>query len=122
MKKTVDEYIAMGIDRPMAEYYASGKKKLVHIVPNDDFTLTLTFDNGEQRLYDMTPALKPGTVFEPFMKLENFRRVYLDDTHCIAWDIDPNVDSNIVWNNKVDICPDCCYVDSKPISGGIANV
>ena len=31
-------------------------------------------------------------------------------------DIDPNVDSDVVWNNKVDLCPDSCYVDSVPIS------
>ena len=122
MKRTVEEYLAMGFDRPMAEYYAAGKKKLVHIVANDDFTLTLTFDNGETRLYDMSPVLKPGTVFEPFMQIENFRRAYLDDTHCIAWDIDPNIARNVVWGNKVDICPDSCYVDSKPVEGGKADV
>ena len=22
------------------------------------------------------------------------------------------IDSNVVWNNKVDLCPDSCYVDS----------
>ena len=30
---------------------------------------------------------------------------------------DPNVDSEVVWNNKVDLCPDCCYVDSVPYGG-----
>ena len=76
----------------------------------NDFTLTISFDNGEKRLYDMRALLKKGTVFEPFLSLENFRRVYVDDTHCIAWDIDPNVDSN-----KVDLCPDGCYIDSIPV-------
>lgn len=46
------------------------------------------------------------------MDIENFRRVYLDDWHVICWDIDPNVDSDIEWMNKVDIDPDGCYVDS----------
>lgn len=45
----------------------------------------------------------------------NFRRVYLDEQGCISWDIDPAVDSNVVWNNKVDLDPDVCYVDSNPI-------
>jgi len=113
--KTIEYYLSKGLDLAMAEYYASGKKRIVSVVPNDDFTLTIGFDNGEQRLLDMSDFLKPGTVFETFMNIENFRRVYVDDTHCIAWDIDPNVDSEEVWNNKVDLCPDCCYVDSVPI-------
>ena len=41
-------------------------------------------------------------------------------TICIAWDIDPNIDSHQVWNNKVDLCPDTCYIDSVPL-GGTAN-
>lgn len=32
-----------------------------------------------------------------------------------AWDIDPDVDSDVVWSNKVDLCPDSCYVDSVPL-------
>lgn len=99
----------------MAEYFSAGRRKIISVVPNDDFTLTLFFDNGEKRLYDVAPLLKKGTVFETFATIENFRRVYLDDEHCVAWDIDPNVDSNVVWNNKVDLCPDGCYVDSVPI-------
>ncbi len=55
------------------------------------------------------------------MKPENFRRVYVDDTHCIAWDIDPSIDSAKVWNNKVDLCPDGCYIDSIPV-GGVSDV
>ena len=116
MKKSVEFYMEKGLDRKMAEYFASGIKRIVDVVPNDDFTLTLTFDNGERRCLDIAPLLKTNTVFEPFMDIGAFRRVYLDDNHCISWDIDPNVDSNEVWNNKVDLCPDCCYVDSVPIT------
>ncbi|MBQ2880828.1 MAG: hypothetical protein IJE40_01030 [Clostridia bacterium] len=59
--------------------------------------------------------LKPNTVFEKFAEIENFKRVYLDETSNISWDIDPNIDSNVVWSNKVDICSDECYINSKPI-------
>lgn len=114
MKKSIEYYLSKGFDRKMAEYYAAGRKKILAAVPNQDFTLTITFDNGEKRIFDVKPILQPGTVFEHFMDYENFKRVYVDDTHCIAWDIDPSVDSNAVWNNKIDLCPDCCYVDSLP--------
>lgn len=115
MPKTVDYYLSKGFDQKMAEYFASGRKRIVGVTPNDDFTLSIRFDNGETRLYNVAPLLKNGTVFEPFASIENFRRVYVDDQHCIAWDIDPDIDSNEVWNNKVDLCPDACYVDSVPI-------
>ena len=119
MANTVKYYLSKGFDLKTAEYFANGKKRITGVVPNNDFTLTISFDNGEKRLYDMRPLLKKGTVFEPFIKLENFRRVYVDDTHCIAWDIDPNIDSNKVWSNKVDLCPDGCYIDSVPVGGAL---
>ena len=115
MTRGVEWYLSHGFDRPMAEYYAAGRKRIMSVTPNEDFTLTLGFDNGEVRLLDCKPFLKPKSVFEPFMQPDNFLRVYLDDANCVSWDIDPNVDSHKVWNNKVDLCPDTCYVDSRPI-------
>ena len=116
MEKTVADYQAQGFDKKMAEYFASGRRLIISVIPNDDFTLTISFDNGEKRLYDVRPFLKPKTIFEPLMKLEVFKRVYVDDTHCVAWDIDSKVDSGKVWNNKIDLSPDSCYVDSLPIT------
>lgn len=116
MPNTVDYYLSKGFDRPMAEYFAGGRKRLAAVAPQRDFTLLLTYEDGEQRVYDMKPFLEKGGVFAQFRDYEEFKRVYLDDEHVVAWDIDPTVDSNVVWNNKVDICPDGCYVDSMPLS------
>ncbi len=115
MANTVEYYLSKGFEQKAAEYFASGRKQLIDVIANNDFTLTLTFDNGEKRLYDVAPLLKKGTVFETFAEIENFRRVYIDGQHCIAWDIDPTIDSEKVWNNKVDLCPDGCYINSVPI-------
>lgn len=115
MRKTVEEYLACGHDLKSAKYFAGGRKRIMHVAPAENFTLLLTFDNGEKRLLDMKPILEPGTVFEPFMNKDNFNRVYLDGTGSVAWDIDPAVDSEEVWNNKVDLCPDSCYMDSQPV-------
>ena len=114
MGKSMEYYLSKGYDKKMAEYFASGRKKIIKVVPRKDFTLELTFDNGETRIYDAYPLLQPGTVFTPFCEWENFSRVYLDENNCVSWDIDPKIDSNKVWNNKVDLCPDTCYVDSIP--------
>lgn len=115
MGKSVEYYLSKGFDKKMAEYFAAGRRTIIGVIPNDDFTLTISFDNGEKRLFDVTPLLVPGTVFEIFADINNFRRVYIDDEHCIAWDINPDIDSSVFWNNKVDLCPDGCYVDSVPL-------
>ena len=107
-------YLARGFDKEVAEYYASGRKKIISAVPNTDFTLTLFFDNGEKRIYDMKPSISEGNVFEPLKDYKIFSRVYLDEASCVSWDIDPEIDSNIVWNNKLDLCPDSCYIYSTP--------
>lgn len=117
MPKDIHFYLSKGFDQPMAEYFAAGRKRITAVTPNEDFTLTLVFDHNEHRLYNCRPFFTKGTVFEPFMQYQNFKRVYLDEQHCVSWDIDPAVDSNVVWNNKVDLCPDSCYVDSTPIGG-----
>lgn len=116
--QNVDYYLSRGFSRPMAEYFAAGRRSIVSVQPKQDFKLLLTFDNGEQRLFDVQPLVLPGTVFSFLSDPSAFARVYLDDAHAVSWDIDPNVDSNLVWSNKLDLSPDVCYVDSTPTEGG----
>jgi hypothetical protein len=117
MAKSIEYYLSKGFDERAAQYFAGGRKEIIGVIPNDDFTLTISFDNGEKRLYDVRPLLKKDTVFEHIATIESFRRVYVDDQRSIAWDIDPSIDSNEIWSNKVDLCPDACYIDSLPIDG-----
>ena len=114
-ERKVQSYLSKGFDRKTAEYFAGGRKRIVSVVANDDFSLRLRFDNGEVRTFNCKPIFEVGTVFAPFRELSNFKRVYLDDCDCVSWDIDPNVDSNEVWSNKVDLCPDSCYMQSVPV-------
>ncbi len=118
MEERVAYYLSKGYDHKMAQYFAAGRRQITAVTPREDFTLLLRFDNGETRLYDARPLLQEKTVFAPFRSWDNFRRVYLDEDHSVSWDIDPNVDSNVVWNNKVNLCPDSCYVDSTPCPAG----
>lgn len=55
MAKRVDYYLSKGCDRAAAEYFANGRRMIVGLVPNDDFILTIRFDNGETRLYNTVP-------------------------------------------------------------------
>lgn len=116
MTKDINYYISKGFDQKTAEYFATGRKTIIKVEPLEDFSLKLWFDNSEIRILDLKPTIQKGKIFEPFNDFQNFKRVYLDDTNNISWDIDPNIDSNIVWNNKVDICSDSCYIDSVLIS------
>ena len=108
----VNYYLDCGCDQKAAAYFASGRKTITSVTANADYTLLLTFDNGEKRLYDTSHLFTTGSVFNKIKPLADFKRVYLDESHCVSWDIDPNVDSKKVWSNKLDLCPDSCYLDS----------
>lgn len=95
------------------EYFIKGPRKIKKITPNDDYTLTIVFDNEEIRLYDMSNSL--FGVFEVLKNIDKFKEAFIDESGNIAWDIDRNLDSNIVWNNRIDVCKDSVYMDSTPI-------
>ena len=106
MPSSVEYYLSKGFDEKTARYFAEGRR----------FAVSVTFDNGEIRSFDATPLIKDGSVFA-FLKDEDaFSRVYVDENHSIAWDKDPNVDSNVEWSNKVDISSDTCYLDGIPMA------
>jgi len=78
--------------------------RVVGVVPNDDYTLTLTFTNGEVRLYDMKPWLDKG-VFRDLQNIGYFR--------CVR--VDQNGFGTVEWPREQDICPDMLYEKSVPV-------
>lgn len=50
MGKSVEYYISKGFDRKIAEYFSNGRRTIVSVIANDDYTLILGFDNGEKRI------------------------------------------------------------------------
>ncbi|WP_461207188.1 DUF2442 domain-containing protein [Clostridium sp. DL1XJH146] len=94
----------------VTDYFKNGSKKIIKVTANDDFTLTVVFDNNEVRLYDLSNNM--FGVFEVLKNKDKFKEVFIDESGNIAWDKDKNVDSNIVWNNRIDICKDSIYMDS----------
>ncbi len=96
----------------VTEYLKSGVKKIVKVIPGEDYSLKVFFDNGEIRMYDMKDML--FGVFEILKDEKKFREVFIDGSGNIAWDKDKNVDSNIEWNNRIDLCKDSVYMDSVP--------
>ena len=49
MGKSAEYYLSKGYDPKAAEYFSAGRRRITKVVPNEDFTLTLTFDNGAPR-------------------------------------------------------------------------
>ena len=69
--------------------------------PSNDYTLTLTFENGEVKRFDVKPYLDIG-IFRALKDLSVFNSVrpYL---------------GSIQWQDGQDFCPDLLYEDSSPL-------
>ena len=115
MKKTFAEYLASGMDERTAHYFAAGRRRVVSAKPSQGYTVVLTFDNGETRVLDCKRQFAEGSLFNKLAEPEAFSRVFVDEGGNLAWDIDPAVDSNVVWSNRIDFCRDACYLNSTPI-------
>ena len=68
------------------------------VIANHDFSLFLTFTNGEQGTFDCKPLLDFG-VFRELQDLRYFCRATV-------------VHGTVVWPHEQDICPDTLYLDS----------
>ncbi len=100
------------IPHDVQEYFASGPFKLLSIIPNNDYSLLLHYSDGTTRKYDMSEKL--FGVFEILKDLDKFATVFIDEDGNIAWDKDPDIDSSLIWNNRIDICSDSAYLNSNP--------
>ena len=72
--------------------------RVVEVTPNDNYTLTLRFTNGEVGIYDCKPLLNFG-VFVELNDLAYFKRVQ-------------PFNGTIIWPHEQDIDPDTLYLDS----------
>ena len=69
------------------------------VVANEDFTLAIVFDNGEEGILDMKPHLGFG-VFQKIRDYDDFKRVR------VAFD-------TIQWDRGVDLDPEFVYAKCK---------
>lgn len=69
------------------------------VKPTNDYNLLLTFDNGEQRKFDMNPHLDKG-IFRELKDINKFNTVRISfDT--IEWDNEADLDLEILYNYSV---------------------
>lgn len=69
--------------------------------PGDDYTILITFKNGEEKVYDMKPLLH-YPMFQPLRNPVFFNTVKTDGM-CVFW------------NDDIDVCPDTLYEKSVPV-------
>ena len=69
------------------------------VIPKDDYTLEITFTNGEVGLFDCAHLLSFG-VFKEFRDVAYFKQARAEG-------------GTVVWPHEQDICPDTLYEDSK---------
>jgi len=72
--------------------------RVINVKPGQDFTLMVTFNNGEQKSFDVKPYLGIGMFKE--LKDEG-----------IFNSVKPFLGS-IRWANGLDLCPDTLYLES----------
>jgi hypothetical protein len=72
--------------------------RVKHVRPEQNFTLLITFDNGEVKIFDVKPYLGIG-LFAELKDLSLFNSV----KPCLG---------SIQWANGVDLCPDTLYLES----------
>lgn len=72
------------------------------VVPQEDYTLLLTFANGEKRIYNALPLLSKA-IFADLKSLPFFL------TARVSGD-------TVIWNDDVDIAPEHLYECSVPVS------
>lgn len=72
------------------------------VIPKDDYKLLLTFENGEERQFDMKPYLDTGV----FKKLKN---INIFNTVGINFD-------TIEWQGGIDFSPEVLYQESIKLS------
>lgn len=93
--------------------YFENPRKIKEVKPIENYTLLLTFDNGEVKQYSMIDEL--NGVFKILKDKEKFNQVFINEVGNIAWNIDNNVDSSKYWENQIDLCKDMLYMESKAI-------
>lgn len=71
------------------------------VAATGDHTLRITFNNGETRLFNVTPYLA-YPAFEALKAISVFMQARV-------------AHNTVVWNEEVDIAPESLYLESTPV-------
>ena len=72
------------------------------VVPNDDYTINIVFDNEEEKVFDVKPYLDKG-IFKELKDPNVFKSVR-------------TFMGSVQWRHGQDFCPDTLYQSSNRIT------
>ena len=72
---------------------------VIGVKPMDDYKLSLTFENNEQKVFDVSPYLEIG-------KFTELKDKTIFDSVKVSFD-------SIEWSNQLDLDPEILYEKSK---------
>jgi hypothetical protein len=77
------------------------------VEPKDNYSLLLTFENGEKRIFDLRPYLNMG-VFKRLQNIALFKtaRVF---------------SGSVEWQGEIDLSYDTLYLESKSVRAKITQ-
>lgn len=104
IKKTVEDYLAIGYTLPYARYFAEGGHKITNVQYSHDYCIHIEFDNKEIREYDCSAFIRPHNIFWQIRDIDEFKKVYINESNCITWP------------GELDLDRATCYVESKPLN------
>jgi hypothetical protein len=81
--------------------------RVKEVKPYINYQLLIIFENGEKRIFDVSPYLNKG-IFTELKSLNMFNSVRV-------------VDGTVQWENEADFCPDTVYEDSVPYNATNLN-
>ncbi len=73
----------------------------INVKPLRDYKLFVTFDNGEEKIYDVSPLIR-GDWFGQLGDINIFNTVHIAGL-------------SVEWEDGQDICPDDLYYNSIPV-------
>jgi hypothetical protein len=73
------------------------------VKPQENYSLLLTFENGEKRVLDLKPYFEKP-VFKPLKDMALFKTARV-------------VSGSVEWQGEVDLSFDTLYLESQPVKG-----
>lgn len=94
----------MVYNNELKDYICYAKKPLWRVksvVPRNDYTMLITFESGEKKLFDAS-ALLTKAIYSPLKNLSFFMGAKVEG-------------DTIIWSEDIDIAPEHLYANSKLI-------
>jgi hypothetical protein len=77
------------------------------VEPKDNYSLLLTFENGEKRIFDLRPYLNMG-VFKRLQNIALFKTARV-------------VSGSVEWQGEIDLSYDTLYLESKSVRAKVTQ-